>query len=312
MKNSVQGLLLVLLAGLGSIFAWADEDERGAAAARDIASQVPNTDIFLLDFDASGEPETSTLRNLTRRAGYDNQPAFLPGGLAILFSRIGDDLQSDIYRLELSDGTVQRLTETSESEYSPTPLADGGFSVVRVETDGTQRLWRYTDQGKPAKMLIPRLDNVGYHRWLSKDRLALFLVAEPVELVLADLSGEKLEPIAAGIGRSFLDDRATGQLYFMNSLPDERWQLCSRDQDSGEISVLIPAPGTSQDMAMDGKGRIWMAADRTLWRWQPGQQEWTPVADFDGGFAANITRLAFSDDGSRMALVAEMGPDSAE
>ena len=38
--------------------------------------------------------------------------------------------------------------ETPENEYSPQPIPDDdGFSVVRVEADGDQRLWRFGPAG---------------------------------------------------------------------------------------------------------------------------------------------------------------------
>jgi hypothetical protein len=306
-------LLFVWLAGLGPALAWAEADaQTGNAAAEEIASQVPDTDIFLMRINADGEPDLASLRNLTRRVGYDNQPAFLPAGATILFSAIGDDLQSDIYSLGLSDGSLKPVTQTPESEYSPTPMAGGGFSVVRVESDGTQHLWRYSAEGAPLEMLEPELGNVGYHHWLAKDRLALFLVEEPTELVLVRLDDRKAEPVATDIGRSFSRDPESGSLYFLRSAPEGAWQLCSRNETSGEIAVHITAPGNSQDMAIDKQGWIWMADGKTLWRWRPGQDHWSSVMDLNGRLPGGITRLAFSGDASELAMVVDMAGDQAE
>jgi hypothetical protein len=306
-------LLFVLLAGIGPALAWAEADaQTGHAAAEEIASQVPDTDIFLMRINADGEPDVASLRNLTRRAGYDNQPAFLPAGGAILFSAIGDDLQSDIYRLELSEGALTRVTQTPESEYSPTPMAGGGFSVVRVESDGTQHLWRYSAEGAPLEMLEPDLGNVGYHHWLAEDRLALFLVAEPTELVLVRLDDGKVQPVAVDVGRSFSLNRESGSLYFLRSAREGAWELCSRNETNGEIVVHINAPGNSQDMAIDKQGWIWMADGKTLWRWRPGQDHWSSVMDLNGRLPGSMTRLAFSGDASELAMVVDMAGDQAE
>lgn len=308
MRSRVPRLLAVLLI-IGTVApAWPEEGDQQEpdAAARDIASQVPDTDIFLLAIGLDGEPDKASLRNLTHREGYDNQPAFLPGGESLLFSAIGEDLQSDVYRLDLAGGELLQLTHTSESEYSPTPLADGGFSVVRVETDGSQQLWRYTDDGRPDERLLQQIDNVGYHRWLSQERLALFLVAEPVELVLATLDEARVVPVATRIGRSFVQQTGSGRLYFLSELQDGRWQLRSREDGSGEIISYLDAPGQSQDMALDRQGRIWMAADTALWRWQPGQEDWLLVTEFGNVLPGGITRLAFSEDDSSLAMVVSL------
>ena len=305
MRNGLPPLLTVLLILGSAAPAWSKEDVQPEpdAAARAIASQVPDTDIFLLAIGVDGEPDKTSLRNLTRRNGYDNQPAFLPGGESLLFSAIGEDLQADVYRLNLASGDLRQLTHTPESEYSPTPLRDGGFSVERVESDGAQQLWRYTDDGRPEARLLHQFDNVGYHRWLSPERLAVFLVAEPMELVLATLDEAPVVPVATGIGRSFVQQPGSGRLYFLSELQDGRWQLHSREDASGESISHLDAPGQSQDMALDRRGRIWMASNAALWRWQPGQEDWLMVIDFGKALPGGITRLAFSEDDSSLAMV---------
>ena len=312
MKNRVPLFLAVSLILVGARPVWSEEgdQQKPDAAARDIASQVPDTDIFLLTIGADGEPEKASLRNLTHRVGYDNQPAFLPGGQALLFSAIGEDLQSDVYSLELTGGNLRQLTHTSESEYSPTPLADGGFSVVRVETDGAQQLWRYGEDGRPVERLLQQFNNVGYHRWLSQGSLAVFLVAEPMELVLATLDDGPAVPVATGIGRSLIWQQESARLYFLGELQEGRWQLRSREDGSGEIVSHLHTPGQSQDMALDRQGRVWMASDTTLWRWQPGQQDWLAVVDFGDALPGAITRLAFSEDNASLAMVVSL-PDGA-
>ena len=314
MRSGVPRLLAVLLIFGVAGPAWSEEGDQQEpdAAAREIASEVPDTDIFLLPIGQDGVPDKAGLRNLTRRDGYDNQPAFLPGGGSLLFSSIGEDLQSDVYRLDLAKGNLLQLTHTSESEYSPTPLVEGGFSVVRVETDGSQQLWRYTDDGRPGERLLHQFDNVGYHRWLSRERLAVFLVTDPVELVLATLDEAPVVPVATGIGRSFVQQPGLDRLYFLSQLQDGRWQLRSREDASGEIISYLDAPGQAEDMALDRRGRIWMASGTTLWRWQFGQDDWLAVVDFENALPGSITRLAFSEDDSKLAMVVSIPAGAKE
>jgi Tol biopolymer transport system component len=276
------------------------------SAAEEIASQVPDTDIFMVSINAQGMPDTASLRNLTARPGYDNQPAFLPGGQQLIFSSIRADLQSDVYLLDIEQGGVRRLTETTQSEYSPTPRPGGGFSVVRVEEDGSQRLWVYNADGTPEEMLVSELDNVGYHLWLTDKSLALFLVDEPMKLVLGNTAGPGVRQLATDIGRSFARDPRTGMLYFLLSSGEGRWQLTGHDLASDLQVSLLDTPGGSQDMALDREGRVWMASGAALWRWQPGQSEWEAVADFGEALGGTITRLTFNQDDSSLAMVVSM------
>jgi len=109
------------------------------ALAAPAAAQLPATDIFVATLKVTkgaggtAQWQVGAAANVTHRPGYDNQPAFLPGGRSFLYTVIGDDAQADIYRYDLAAGQSTRLTATTESEYSPTPLPQGrAFSVVRV------------------------------------------------------------------------------------------------------------------------------------------------------------------------------------
>jgi hypothetical protein len=64
----------------------------------------------------------------------------------------------DIYSFDRASRRLTRLTETTEGEYSATFLPPGvgeagGFSVIRTEADGPQRLWRFNAQGKDPQLV---------------------------------------------------------------------------------------------------------------------------------------------------------------
>lgn len=299
---------------VGSLVTTETDEGRsgGESAAEEIASQVPDTDIYVVGITAEGSPDLASMRNLTSRPGYDNQPAFLAGGQQLMFSSIRGGLQSDIYAVGVDGGDAWRVTDTVQSEYSPTPLPGGGFSVVRVEEDGTQRLWAYKADGTPGQMLVRELDNVGYHLWLSATSLALFLVDEPMKLVLQDTEDSGLRLLATDIGRSFARDPDKGMLYFLLSEGEDKWRLTGLDLASGSQTSYLETPGGSQDMALDRQGRVWMASGTTLWRLQPGEAEWEVVADFGETLRGTITRLAFNQDGSGLAMVVSMQPRHGE
>ena len=90
-------------------------------------------------------------------AGYENQPFFDPDGQRLLFTANRDGKQTDIYEFDRRSGQSRQLTRTLEGEYSPTipavrstvsALARDGFTVIRVEADGTQRLWQFDRRGQ--------------------------------------------------------------------------------------------------------------------------------------------------------------------
>src|SRR6266571_3420478 len=93
------------------------------------------TDIFVIDLTTTprGKLKLGQPVKITNWAGYNNQPSFLPDGKSILYTSIREK-QADIYRYDLRAASTTQVTNTPESEYSPTMMLDGkSISVVRVE-----------------------------------------------------------------------------------------------------------------------------------------------------------------------------------
>jgi len=303
MRGFIGGLVLSCMC-LNAASAQAPTD-----AARAIAQSVPDTDIYLVPVTPAQDGVLpGELRNLTQRRGYDNQPAFLPGQQAILFTSIRDGSQSDIFRLELASGVEYRVTDTAQSEYSPTPLAGGGFSVVRVEEDGGQTLWHYDEGGRPIVRLVPAIDNIGYHTWLSDELLVLFLVEEPARLVKIPAAGGLPLELARGAGRSFPVDPASGTLYAVIEDAEQGASLVSRTIAGSDWRRLAAVVGDSRDLVIDGRGGVWMADGGRLLRLAAGNSTWTEVADLSALLPGPVSRLAFDRDHRYLAMVVSVPP----
>src|SRR5687767_15943058 len=77
-------------------------------------AQAPDPDIFLVSLARTGGKLAVTgARNLTNRAGYDNQPNWSRDGQTVFFTSTREDQQADIYRIAASAGSVPvRVTMT--------------------------------------------------------------------------------------------------------------------------------------------------------------------------------------------------------
>src|SRR5258708_39528359 len=163
----------------------------------------PATDIFMIDLATTGMGKIKVGQpvKITSWAGYNNQPAFMPDGKSILYTSIREK-QADIYRYDISSGATTQVTNTPESEYSPTLMPDGkSISVVRVEGDGTQRLWKFPLAGGGPSLILENIKPVGYHLWVDNDTLALFVLGKPNTCQLVDRRSGKAEIIADNPGR---------------------------------------------------------------------------------------------------------------
>lgn len=278
-------------------------------AAAAFAQAPPGTDVHLAPLAREeGVLQVGALVNVTDRPGYDNQPFFTPDGRGLLYSSQRDG-QTDVYRHLLETGETEQVTDTPESEYSPTPLPDGsGISVVRVEADERQRLWRFDPDGGGAAVLLKDVEPVGYHAWVDEHRVALFVLGEPHTLRLADLRTGAAETIDGGIGRAL--HRVPGKAWISyTARPDTsgpRW-VRVLDPETKETDALAAMSGVGEDLAWTPWGSL-LTVDGTVLKEasEASGWAWTEVADLaDFGLAGGITRIAVSPAGDRLAVVAE-------
>lgn len=234
-----------------------------------VQSAPPDTEIYLAPFSIlSGKVTLGPPVNVSNSPGYDNQPSFTPDGKSVLFTSVrggrkpdpgnGAASGSDIYRFDIAASRVHQVTDTPESEYSPTVMPDGThFSTVRVEADGTQRLWRFNMDGTQPVLVLADVKPVGYHAWVGASTLALFVLGTPPTLQLADVTSARTEVVFKGINRS------------IQRMPDGRVSFVFRDSAAG-------APPTLTVRALDVQSR----AARTLVAVPAGASEadtaWTP------------------------------------
>lgn len=283
----IRGVLLLAMF-LSSFRAWAAEET--PAQVPPAQDAPPGTDIFLVPA-RGGDPV-----NLTHRAGYDNQPAFISDG-ALLYTSIRGG-QADIYRLDIASGASKAVAVTPESEYSPTPIPGStDFSVVRVEADNRQRLWRC--HGREFTLLLPDIEPVGYHAWRDAGEVALFVLGEPPTLQMAHPGSGTGQVISRGIGRGLARNPMDGRITFLDASEDEHWIAAVTADDT--VQRLIPARPGSEDFAFMPDGRLLMAQGNRIYAWD-GHGTWETLMELAG--PGPVTRLAVSPDGGQLAFVA--------
>ncbi len=268
---------------------------------------APSTDIYLTQ--VAGGWALGQIRNLTDREGYDSQPAFLPDGSALLYASQREG-QTDIYRYDLESGARRRVTSTAEAEYSPTPMADGvSFSSVRVEADGTQRLWRFPLAGGEPQLLLPAVAPVGYHAWFDADTLALFVLGEPPRLEIARLASGEARAVAENPGRSLhAVPGRPGAVSFVEKTSEEGpWPLAVYETATGSITRLGTILPGSEDYVWTAAGELLMGSGSKLSVGTVGADgiAWREIADLASAGVAGISRLALSPDGRWLAIVGE-------
>jgi dipeptidyl aminopeptidase/acylaminoacyl peptidase len=272
------------------------------------ATPPPNTDIFLASLsNVSGALTVGPPANATNSPGYDNQPSFTPDGRQMLFTSNRGGTQTDIYRYDIAGRTVARVTDTPESEYSPTVTPDGAhISVIRVEPDGTQRLWRFTADGRQPDLVLANVKPVGYHAWADDHTLALFVLGTPATLHVADAQTGTANVVARGIGRSLQKIPGGATVSFVQR-EGSVLHIRELEPKSGHILPLVDAVSgaTEADCAWTPDGVLLMAHQDALYGWTRGDAAWKRLADLAALGLHGVTRLAVSPAGDRIAFVTQ-------
>ncbi len=118
------------------------------------------------------------------------------------------------------------------------------------------------------------------------------------------VTGE-LKVVAEAPGRSIHRVPGTDRISFVRKVADDEWWIEELDPSSGTTERLtrtLPDRAAFADYAWTPDGGILMGEGETLHLWRP-QTGWRQVADFSGRGGGEISRLAVSADGSRVAIV---------
>ncbi len=273
-------------------------------------AQLPNTDIWILDIvDSAGRVSLRNPINLTNRTGYDNQPAFSPDGSYLLYtSQPTGETQTDIYRCDFKTKTTSQITKTTTSEYSPTFMSDKkSFSVVMVEKDSAQRLWKYPLTGGEAVCIAKNISAVGYHSWMNKDSLAVFVLTKPsFTLQLFNIASQKPTTIADSIGRCM---RMKDGLLWYTTKAGHFQNVYSYSFNSKKDS--LQGVIESEDYAfykrktgVVGREEIWSFSDSSiLYGFMSTSGGAHEVSDLSVYGITKPTRITISPDGKKLAIV---------
>jgi dipeptidyl aminopeptidase/acylaminoacyl peptidase len=272
------------------------------------SAPVAQPDVFVATLRSdAGVLQLGSPRNVSARAGYDNQPAFSADGRAVFYTSTRDDAQADIYRFDLASGRTTRVTRTDpESEYSAAEVPGGGaISVIRVERDSAQRLWQLPLGAGSQSVIFPTLKPVGYHAWADDSRVVMFVLGTPPALVLGDRATGRIDTLAFNIGRSLHRIPNRAAISFVSKAYENASYVMSLDVATQAMLPLARLPEGVEDYAWLPDGRLIAGSGSTLLVCDvEGEARWVPVADLASAGLSSITRLAVSAGGDRIAIVA--------
>ena len=216
--------------------------------------------------------------------------------------------QADIYKFE--NARHSAFTATPESEYSAALSPDGSsISVIRVERDSTQRLWRFPLNGGEPSVVLSDIKPVGYFAWLDSTTLALFVLGNPNTLQIADARRGTGLVVTTNVGRSLQRVPGGRRASFVHRVGN-KWVLKTvdptpRTDGSWDIQTVATLPDSADFVVWKSPTELYTAAGSRIFRLRRPSTTWQLIANLNGSGLRRISRLALHPNGGELALVAE-------
>ena len=267
-------------------------------------SPPPSSDIHVYELkEKKGKITLSKGRNVTNRAGYDNQPSFFNNDYILYTS--SQNGQTDIMIYDLYEDKATNLTNSKDSEYSPLVIPGfNSFAVVRVEEDNTQRLWMYhMDKKTEPSLIFEKIQPVGYFAISERDVL-MFVLGEPVTMVLANMNVVDDDIITSNVGRTIRVIPGTKDFTFERREEDGSTMIYRLNKTSKEFSKVILKPEGAADWTITQEGTYITSVGTKLLAFNPQHHtNWEEISDLGNMASKGITRMAVSQENDKLAIV---------
>ncbi|MGC1631848.1 MAG: DUF6265 family protein [Gelidibacter sp.] len=268
----------------------------------------PNTDVFLFDLNTENAAfQLSNFKNISESDGYDNQPSFMDN-TTILYAGTRNG-QTDIVQYHIQSGSKTWRSSTKGGEYSPLKIPNqNAVSAIRLDPDGKQRLYRYNLKNGTNALILDTLV-VGYHVWFDQNTLiSSVLENDYLSLYQSDLKTHQNRKIIKHIGRSLQHIPNSKLISFISKNANGSSEIKSLNPISGEIKTIAPTLSNIEDLCWLPDGSLLVAKEDKLFRLNPkSTSNWMEVTSLNSYGIKNLSRLAVSPDGKKLAIVAELG-----
>lgn len=266
------------------------------------------TEIFLLDITISSENITlSNPKNITNRKGYDNQPFFHPSQPLLYYTAMQDG-QTDIWSYNLKTGVGLQITNTIDSEYSPTVTPDKKYlsCIVQRKSNGDQDLVKYNIKNPTETQMIfesQKTGKIGYQAWLNPNELISFVLGEPQTLHYQHLNSKKDTIIATNIGRSLHLIPKQKAFSFVQQI-EKKWLIRSfNPQKNTIIDIAESHPNSEHYNAWLSENTILESRNTDIFSYSLMTKKWKIVNLPNMLLKRKISRMAIK--GNKIAIVVE-------
>jgi outer membrane protein assembly factor BamB len=266
-----------------------------------------NTEVYVFDIAPAYEGlELLNIQNVSKNEGYNNQPSFASNEM-LLFAG-NNEGQSDIAEYNFNTKTKKWINKKTEGgEYSPQKFpSNNDVAAVRLDKDGLQRFYLYNSETGNSLELIDKLQVAYFAFYNDQKILATVLDGEVMDLVLIDLPTKVSDTIFRNAGRSLQKVPKTNSMSYSLVNEDGNLDLYLLDMNNYESFFVTELPIGIQDCVWINDTQILIGSGSSLFMYDTlGEPEWSKVATLEEYGIKNISRMAISPNGKKLAVVAE-------
>lgn len=265
-----------------------------------------NTEVFIAELDQTNETiRISNLKNISNDSGYDSQPSFANNELLLFAGNNNGQVDIAQYDLKLNKKSWYHKGSPS-GQYSPQMVtATSEVFAVHLDTNGRQRLFRHNGKNKYSEA-HPDLQ-IAYFAMYNEDILVgTVLGDEGLDMIVADLKTKLVDTVFYDAGRSFHKMPAENSMSYTLVNKEGNHDVYQLDMTSFESFFVAQLPIGVQDHIWLSETSLLAASNDKIYLYDLfGDGEWKQVADLSESKIRNITRMAVSPNGTKLALVAE-------
>ncbi len=267
-----------------------------------------NTEVYVFDISPAYEGlELLNIQPVSSNKGYNNQPSFQTDDF-ILYSS-NNEGQNDIAKFHVTYRVWEWFNTPTKngSEFSPQTFpSSNDVAAVRLDKDGLQRLYKYDSQTGKSTELIKDLQIAYFAFYNDQKILSTVLDGDKMDLVMIDLPLKKADTLFYNVGRSLQKVPKINSMSYSLLNEEGNLDLYLLDMDSYESFFVTEMPIGIQDYVWLNDTQILIGSGNKLYMYDTlGDSEWTRVASLEEYGLKNITRMAISPNGKKLAIVAE-------
>lgn len=277
------------------------------------ATEVYIMEISLLEKDFKiSEMGISNFSNMSNNDAYDSQPSFYDNNTIVYAGTQSDNTEIIMSSVHNKIKVRYNFKRTEGGEYSPQLIPNSDrIAAVRLDKNGKQRLYDYTSGKDVVTEVIEGLQ-VAYFAYHDKETiLASVLSGGNLDLVIANVKTQQVDTLLQKSGRSI--HRIPGKNDMSYTLLNEEgnYDIYQLDMDTRESFFVTQLPTGIQDHIWMDDSKLLCGSGERLYVYDLfGKGTWKEIADLSAYNIKDITRLALSPDGKRLALVAEPKVDT--